>query len=294
MIVLSEAHGNHKPSASLRDLQTAEQAAKIQGCDVYSIPADFDICENAENALFHIPMQSEMKSAAWIGYIPSRDRYAGIYQAALQKNIRLLNAPDEHARALEFDKMYPLLEGITPKSVVVEKQDELSKSAETIGFPIFLKGSVQSRKSKGLRACFAENIEELEIAAKHLFELENRTRGKVILRQFRELRHVRRIGDFPQGREFRVFLYRHEVLEYGYYWDEKDELSDLSSEEEREVLSLAIEASSRMNVPFLCVDVGQLADGSWIVIETGDPQFSGMSKISPLKLWKKLREIGNE
>jgi hypothetical protein len=43
----------------------------------------------------------------------------------------------------------------------------------------------------------------------------------------------------------------------------------------------------------MSVDVAQLETDEWIVIEVGDGQFSGLSQIQPLNLWKKLSQIGN-
>ena len=58
------------------------------------------------------------------------------------------------------------------------------------------------------------------------------------------------------------------------------------------VLALAGKAARRMDVPFLAVDIGQLEDGRWIVIETGDAQFSSVSQIPLLPLWHKISQIG--
>lgn len=33
--------------------------------------------------------------------------------------------------------------------------------------------------------------------------------------------------------------------------------------------------SQRLGVPYLAVDVGQLDDGTWVVVECGDAQFCG-------------------
>jgi hypothetical protein len=44
-------------------------------------------------------------------------------------------------------------------------------------------------------------------------------------------------------------------------------------------------------VPFIIVDVGQLDDGQWIVIEAGDAQFAGLSRIPVLELWGKIKDI---
>lgn len=293
MIVLSEASSRLEPSASARDIQIMTDTAHLMGCRVYSIPQDFDLCETAENALAHIPDQARETAALWIGYIPTPERYGAIYEAALAKNIRFLNSPDEHLRAQEFDRAYPFLAELTPKSVVVTEIGQCKNLGDSLGFPVFVKGTVQSRKLRGWRACVAETMEELVALVTALFELEARTRGRVIVRELARLRHARVSAQgFPFGREFRVFILRGEIVGDGYYWEGDDPLRTLTVSERRIVLDLATVAAARLAVPYVAVDVGQREDGRWIVIETGDAQFSGISQISPIQLWSNLRRIG--
>src|SRR5256885_2371733 len=72
-----------------------------------------------EHALAEVPRQTREVPGAWVGYIPAPEQYERIHRQALQKGIRLLNTPDEHLRAEEFDRAYPRLEGLTPDSVVL-------------------------------------------------------------------------------------------------------------------------------------------------------------------------------
>ena len=46
------------------------QAAQLLGCNIYYIPRDFQRCETAENALYHIPRYQEKVTGVWIGFIP--------------------------------------------------------------------------------------------------------------------------------------------------------------------------------------------------------------------------------
>jgi hypothetical protein len=39
------------------------------------------------------------------------------------------------------------------------------------------------------------------------------------------------------------------------------------------------------------LDVGQLETGEWIIIECGDAQCAGLSKIPVLELWGKIKDI---
>lgn len=292
MIVFCEPSDLLEPSASARDIKIVSEVAKLLGFQVYYIPPDFERCGTAENALCHIPNFDKETAGIWVGYIPEFDRYEAIYNAASAKGIKLINNPLQHRTALEFDLFYPKLQELTPESAVITSVDECDRVAKLLGFPVFVKGAIQSRKSQGWESCVANDLEELVKITEHLLKLKYGSRGRVIVRKLVKLRHKRLAPNgFPMGREFRVFIYERQVLEYGYYWEGKDELSKLLLEEEREVLNLAIWASERLEVPYVAIDIGQLESGEWIVIETGDAQFAGLSQIPALQLWNKLKHI---
>ena len=290
MIVPSEGSDQLPPSPSAHDLRASTEAARLVGCRVYSIPQDFSVCETAKNALWHIPCQEQLTPAAWIGYIPSSEHYSALYQAALDKNMRLLNSPEEHQTAQEFDRAYPYLVGLTPESVTVSSVGECVLAAEIIGLPAFVKGAVQSRKARGWKACVAETVPELEFLVRQLLSLEERSRGRVIVRRLVKLRASRSSAEgFPFGREYRVFVYNEQIIGLGYYWEGDDPLRALTGDEEQKVRALALDAARRLAVPYTAIDIGQTEDREWIVIESGDGQFSGVSQVPLLSLWHNLR-----
>src|SRR3712207_8869178 len=53
--------------------------------------------------------------------------------------------------------------------------------------------------------------------------------------------------DFPLGREYRLFLYRGDVLGYGYYWEGDDPLARLAPTEDRKSTRLN---SSHANISY--------------------------------------------
>ncbi len=59
MIILSESTEQIESSASAKENQRMTQAAQLLGCKIYYIPRDFERCETAENALWHIPRYQE-------------------------------------------------------------------------------------------------------------------------------------------------------------------------------------------------------------------------------------------
>lgn len=121
LLIFSEARDEVGASPNAQDMLDMTRAAQLVGCPTYIIPKDFSECETADNALWHVPEQEEEATAIWLGFIPSPERYEAIYQAALRRHVRLINDPKQHLQALEFDLAYPLLEGITPPSEVLNE-----------------------------------------------------------------------------------------------------------------------------------------------------------------------------
>lgn len=191
---------------------------------------------------------------------------------------------------MEFAGYYPFLAGLTPESVIVQGPEDCARAVR-LGFPLFLKGSVQSAKQRGWKACVVETPAELEKRCRAYLERPDWCRGTVAVRKLVKLRASRTTAEgFPLGREYRVFLLHGEVLACGYYWEGDDPLKVLDSAERSAVEGLAREAARRLAVPYLAVDIGQTESGQWIVIETGDAQFCGVCEIPRLKLWSRLLE----
>ncbi|RYE83720.1 MAG: DUF4343 domain-containing protein [Myxococcales bacterium] len=180
----------------------------------------------------------------------------------------------------------------TPRSVTIDGDHPLDEGAiAALGWPVFVKGALQSLKGHGLSSCVASSWDELHALVATL-RGHALSRGRVIVREWVTLRHAgRRPGGLPQGREFRVFLLRGEVMGLGYYWgdghEDEGEMT-LGASERREVEALAGEAARRLSAPLVAVDVGQLTDGRWTVIEVGDPQFAGAGRIDLPACYRRL------
>ncbi len=291
MLVFSETTAGLPPSQSRRDLEASTQTARLLGLRVYSLEPDFERCGDAEGALAHVSVQPSVVPAVWIGYIPTRRRYREIYRAARRRRVQLINSPAQFTRAMEFKGFYSRLSELTPASLLVSRVEDCPRAVEKLGLPLFVKGTVQSQKQKGWKACVVETVEQLERRCQAYLAQPEWTRGPVVLRQLVTLRHSRTTPEgFPIGREYRAFLLGGSVLACGYYWEGDDPLKALTAAEQGAVEELAREAARRMKVPYLAVDIGQTTEGRWIVIETGDAQFCGLCEIPRWELWSRLAQ----
>ena len=292
MIVVFADEATQKTSINARETQAIVEAARLFGCRVFTIPPNFDDSGTAENALAYVPTFEQPILGFWTGFIPTIERYIQIYHAALEKNVHLVNTPEEFQQAMAFDKFYPLIHEVTPKSVILTDLSQIKDAAKILDFPIFVKGSVKSNKDMGWSQVVAHDIQELSDIAENIYANTHRSQGKIILRELVTLKTVTTDPNgFPIGREYRAFLHQGQTLALGFYWDDYADPYTLSESDKSAINILLRQVSQNIATPFISVDIGQLVNGEWIVIEIGDGQFSGLSQIPVLELWSKIKDL---
>lgn len=293
MLAIVDIDAQSDASATGDAVRHIASLAERTGWKTYRVPRDFEAVGGTYDALWQVPVFDAPKPALWVGYMAPPDVYDKAYAGLATRNVFLINDPEQHLRAEELDAWYPKLARFTCPSEVVRTPDEAVEAARRIGYPVFLKGTVQSLKVEGLASCRATGDEEAKQLATRLLSHESRTRGRVVVRSMMPLRCE---GSGPTGmpvtREFRVFLLDGTVADVGYYWPFSSPLSRLRREERLEVESLALEVQQVIDVPWLAVDIGQLANGDWQMIEIGDAQFAGTCQASPFRLLEALRTHG--
>lgn len=218
--------------------------------------------------------------------------YAALHSELARRSVTLINDPEEHLTCLELDRAIPLLGELTPRTAVVGSMAGLGEAIEHIGLPAFIKGSVLSLKHLGWNRCVANNEREAQAITRMLLEDPSRSRGKVLVRELVALKRGRVSQiDFPPAREFRVVLYRKQIIACAFYWPWLLDFAEIDEDEAQEIFEIAQAAAERIPTPYICVDVGQLEDDRWTVIEVGDPQMSQTSLIDRRKAWRRLREV---
>jgi hypothetical protein len=285
---------------SLRDRSTDDNAyytrsALAQGWKVSHLPSRLEDQPDLSELFRELPAPPTLCPAVWVGFVPSQALYQQVYEEALRRNLRLLNTPAEHQRAFELHLAYPFLEGLTPKTVAVTDPSQCRAALVEVPLPVFVKGSLASRKEASWGSCVARTEEELVERVTALLRDPRASRGRAMIRELVPLRQDRvPAQDFPVGREYRVFLYRGEVLSFGFYWLYEFLFPPLTPEEERAMLALAVEGARRLGVPYVSLDLGQLEDGRFVIVEPGDPQFSGPSLMPLDRMWRRLKQLVGE
>jgi hypothetical protein len=207
------------------------------------------------------------------------------------EQIALIHTPEEHLRASELPRWYPLIAHLKPRSLWFETRPPAKVIEEHFGWPIFMKGSRQTSRHQRTLSIIA-SAEQFEQALNaYAADPILRWQG-VVCRDYVPLRHIEDANPnrLPCAFEFRTFWWKCELAGCGRYWWEAKQYR-MTALEERDALAVAREAAERVDVSFLVVDVAQAQDGRWLVIECNDGQESGYAGIPAMAIWQRIVDI---
>ncbi|MEM8778402.1 MAG: ATP-grasp domain-containing protein [Cyanobacteria bacterium P01_G01_bin.49] len=214
--------------------------------------------------------------------------YAIKYEKKQSIGLKLINSPQEHRRASELEQWYPLIRDITPRSICVNEFPPVDEIEKEFGWPIFLKGSRQTSKHNP-DLSIIKNEDHYGRVRHQYHEDSILNWQKIVIREFVELEPV--AGSVPgkivPSLEYRTFWWYGKCVGCGQYWHQiaRYETADIDIEKG---LKLAGEASLKVNVPFLVIDIAKTVGGQWLVIECNDGQESGYAGIIPQILWQNI------
>jgi hypothetical protein len=267
-------------SPQARQLRVAVEAARHS--DLRIVPLPWPFAEPDDALPDHLPGDL----AVYSGPIPQRpEHYANLDRALAERGATLVNSAAASEQATRIEHWHDRLGELTARTIILRGPNDLRAAAQ-LGFPVFIKGLVKSAKEHGLAACLANDADELEARARAAWAREQ----TVVTREYLPLRYTgETVMEFPHGREYRFILLDREVLASAFYWDGTDPFASPVGRDDPPP-ALAVSAAARLDARLLAVDVGQLDDGSWRVIEVGDAQHTALGHIPPHLYWMTLRE----
>lgn len=155
-----------------------------------------------------------------------------------------------------------------------------------------VKGKTNSRKWKWNTHMRAPDRDALkEVMYRLLDDPLVREQGLAIREYVPLMKVEEAINGLPVTNEWRCFFLGESLLGAGYYWSQAEmaeEAGDLPLEAEKLVYQAAAKIAPNAN--FFVVDVGQTAEGGWIVIEINDGQMSGLSMVDPATFYTNLKQ----
>jgi hypothetical protein len=229
--------------------------------------------------------EEQLQTIIRVGAIGDYDR---VYSDVSELGLTAVNTPEEHLRASELTKWYPVLESYTPKSLWFELPPTKAEVESEFDWPVFIKGSRQTAKHDPSLS-IASNPTEYESICERYVENSILHWQKFVVREYVPLARLSETvpGKVPGSVEFRTFWWRGNCVGVGNYWYQLPEYhaTDLNLGVE-----LAETAAEKLDVPFLVIDIAKTKENNWIIIECNDAQESGYGRINPNILWSNIIE----
>lgn len=260
----------------------AEAAAQASGAPLGLI--DFEALTAGEDAaaVRRVP-QREDEVGVYRGWMLKPEAYRRLHAALLTRGVRLVNDPEAYVHAHHLPASYGVLGNDTPRSVWMPVDGPVDFNAvmellRTFGdAPVVLKDFVKSQKHAWKEACFiprASDRDAAERVVRRFLALQDDDLNEgLVFRAYADLAPagVHPKSGMPLAREHRLFFLDGAAIAVFRTWDEVEypAAADLP-------IARLTKIAGRVKSRFFTMDVAELRDGGFTVIELGDGQVSGL------------------
>ena len=188
--------------------------------------------------------------------------YAKTFVQFRGNGLRMIHSPDEHLRASQLSKWYPLLEGMTPLSRWYDELPDVSQIERDFRWPVFVKGIRQTnRHQRGLS--IVHSAAQFQEVLKAYRDDPILRWQQMVVREYCELRFVEdpMPERIPSSFEFRTFWWQGRFVGGGRYWWEGKKY-DWNDAEKRAGIGIAEKAAELKLEPKELADKmsGQFSD----------------------------------
>ena len=229
------------------------------------------------------------------GWMMSPNMYENFYNLLLERGIQLINTPKEYARYHLLPGWYKDFESSTPFSIWSESKniEDALRLTDGLEGAFIIKDYVKSRKHEWYDACFIKDIRDKENTERVINNFINRQssnlEGGVVLRKFESLKSIGNHKDsgMPISEEYRIFVFKGEILIADNYWNYSGELN--ITEDEYTLIESII---SEIESSFITIDLARKTDGNLIIMEMGDGQVSGLQQMDEYEFYGAFQNQG--
>ena len=217
------------------------------------------------------------------GWMLKPEQYLSLYTVLSDKGITLINSPQQYENCHLFSNYHKEIEAYTPMSICFSSVDDITADLVNRTFKRFMvKDFVKSVKGCDFPQFFKTPVNNDELKKQISKFIEHRDdlfTGGIVLKEYIDFK---KYGDTTN--EYRAFFLNEKLLSVC-----------RNSKQPDICISVPIEFVMRFNTlksNYYTVDFGELTDGSWIVIEAGDGQVSGLSpKQHVFKYYDDMRHL---
>jgi hypothetical protein len=268
------------------DYEFEYKIAKKIGLDVGLVNYESLVSKfNPDEAIRNISEVRNTEKAVFRGWMLKPELYKKLYLMLLNKNIELINSPEEYINCHYIPYSYDFIKDFTPKTIWIEKEKVLNNLDVVLDLvkifnnaPIIVKDYVKSRKYDWEEACYIPNASDskkVKGVTKRFIELQGEDlNGGIVFRKFVDLEFLTKHSksNLPLSKEFRLFFLNKELIQVIHYWDEGD-YGDLEPD-----LNEFTNIAQNIKSNFFTMDIAKEVNGNWIIVELGDGQVSWLPK----------------
>jgi hypothetical protein len=258
------------------------QAAKNNAIPVSLISFESLRKGDIETALKSVKPNEAIGAGIYRGWMLKPAEYAVLYKALLERNIELINTPEQYRFCHYLPENYDFIRDFTPKTTFKKMEagfayEDFQNEIESFGSnPIIIKDYVKSQKHYWEEACFIPNAldrEKVTSVVRKFLELQGADLNEgLVFREYVALEALTNHSEsgMPLTKEFRAFVKKGEVIAIYKYWDEGDYNNVQPVIEDFEAVMPQIQSN------FYTMDIAKKQNGDWIIVELGDAQVAGL------------------
>lgn len=237
---------------------------------------------DSNTAVHLVKMASKLETAIYRGWMLTPREYKLLYDALLQRNIKLINSPEEYTHCHWLPNSYSAIQNHTPRTCWMEApsaawdMNAITDLLRQFGnSPVIVKDYVKSRKHEWNEACFIPDASDTSNATqvvRRFIELQDDDlQGGLVFREFVEFEPigVHPKSGMPLTLEYRLFVLDGRVIVWSPYWDGQAHMAEPPIEHFEKALG-------DVRSCFFTCDVAKAKDGKWMIVELGDAQVAGL------------------
>lgn len=271
------------------------EAAKLVGFKVHLFDHD-EFVKNGElkTSLVRTPIELDNQVIILRGWMLNQEQYASLYGRLWAMGFTLINTPDEYVNCHHFPKSYPHF--MHESSRAWWSNDEYRGDIEWdninwqpvrdfFGTDVIIKDYVKSEKNNPDLFILPMSLskEEFALRVKQFVEARGKLFNKGIV--FKAVVSLKKYENVTN--EWRIFYLNNEIFYLNLNVESENELPKAGFAEFLKWLKISKDIKSN----FFTIDVAEKEDGTWMILETGDGQVSGLpSKGMPLAFYTQLKE----
>jgi hypothetical protein len=267
------------------DATYAAEAAAVAQAEVAYDLINFEQLVHEHNplaAIRRVKAADRPELAIYRGWMLRPEQYTQLYAALQTQGLSLINSPAAYRHCHHLPESYPIIQAATPKTVWMPYAenvtiDRVMALLSPFGDrPVILKDYVKSRKHEWHEACYipmASDQSAVERVVNRFVELQGNELNEGLV--FREYLTFQPIGthaksSMPLTMEFRCFVLDGSVLTTSAYWDEG--AYPAITPPAQLFAPMLAQVQSR----FFSMDLAQQTNGTWMIVELGDAQVTGL------------------